>query len=128
MDEVSITGEDAFIALTSLWPKVDFRSTRFWGSQGHAEDACSEGGGRGGNVLVSEPGSLTVTRPAGVVVGAEGKLGAVSIEARPPELGVWLPRRGGRSVGADEFVVVWKDAGRYNWRPNAGLEFSQRRP
>ena len=39
-------------------------------------------------MLLSEPDSLTITGPAGVVVGAKGKLGAVSIEARPPELGV----------------------------------------
>ena len=38
-------------------------------------------------MCVSELGSLTVTGPAGVVVGAKGKLGAVSIEAGPPELG-----------------------------------------
>ena len=68
-----ITGEDAFIAQTPLRPVGDFRSTRFWGSQGHVEDTFSEGGGRGGNVLLSEPGSLTVTGLAGVVVGAKGK-------------------------------------------------------
>ena len=43
-DEVSITGEDAFIAQAPLWPVGDFRSTRFLGSQGHVEDTCSEGG------------------------------------------------------------------------------------
>ena len=77
-----ISGVDAFITQAPLWLVGDFQSTRFWGSQGHVEDTCSEGGGRGGNVLLSEPGSLTITGPAGVVVRAEGKLGAVSIEAR----------------------------------------------
>ena len=49
VDEVSITGEDAFIAQAPLRPKVDFRSIRFWRCQSRVEDTCSEGGGRGGN-------------------------------------------------------------------------------
>ena len=71
------------MAQATLRPEVDFWSTRFWGSQGQSEDIGAEGGGRGGNVLLSELGSLTVTGLAGVVVGAERKLGAVSVEARP---------------------------------------------
>ena len=62
-----------------------------------------------GNGLVSEPGSLTVTRPAGVVVGAEAKLGAVSEEeARLPELGVGQARAGYPEVeaGASELTSM----------------------
>ena len=40
--------------------------------------------------MVAEPGmgSLTVTRPTRMLVGAETKLSAVSEEARPQEFGV----------------------------------------
>ena len=88
VDEVSIPGQDAFMAPTSLLAKVDFRSTRFWDSQGQVEDIGAEGGARGGTTLVSEPGSLTINGPARMVVGVKDKLGAVSEEARSPEFGV----------------------------------------
>ena len=65
-------------------------------------------------MLVSELGSLTVTRPATVVVGAKGKLGAVSVEAGPPELGVGirspLDAKTGypeSEVGASEQTSTW---------------------
>ena len=67
---------------------------------------------------MSELGSLTVIGLAGVMVGAKGKLGAVSkTEAGSPELGVGQAKAGYSEVevGASELTSicctpVWKDA------------------
>jgi len=80
-----ISGEDAFIAQVPLRSDGDFGNARSRGRLGHLEDGCPEGGG---NLLVSEPGSLTVTGLARVVIGAEGKLGTVSVEVGPQKFGV----------------------------------------
>ena len=59
--------------------------------------------------MVSEPGSLTVTEPAGVMIGAKEKLGAVSeTEARSPELGVGQAKAGYSEVevGASELTSM----------------------
>ena len=73
----SIPGEDVFIEPIPLWSSTAIRNTRFRGSEGHLEDSCRDGGG---NLLVAGPGSLTVTGPTRVEVGAKGKLGAVAVE------------------------------------------------
>ena len=60
--------------------------------------------------MVAEPGigSLTVTRPTRVVVGAEEKFGAVSREAGPPKFGVGQSscRGTGEEVGATELASM----------------------
>jgi len=45
--------------------------------------------------------------PVRVVVGAEGKLGTVSVETRPPELGVGKVSYPEAEVGASEQTVSW---------------------
>ena len=58
--------------------------------------------------MVSEAGSLTVTRPTGMEVGAVDKLGAVSAEARPLEFGVGQASRGStkKEFGAVELTSM----------------------
>ena len=68
----SIPGEDVFIEPVPLWSSTAIRNTRFRGSEGYLEDSCRDGGG---NVLVVGPGSLTVTGPTRVEVGAKGSIG-----------------------------------------------------
>ena len=41
--EVSIPSQDAFMTPASFQPEVDFRSTRFWDSQGGTETVVTEG-------------------------------------------------------------------------------------
>jgi len=110
-NRVSIRGQDAFMAPASFRPEVDFRSTRFWDSQGGTETVVTEGGVRGGNSLVAEPGmgSLTITGSTGEVVGAESdELGAVSGTAGPPGFGVGQSfcRGTGGEVGAAELTSM----------------------
>ena len=65
-----------FITPRPLRSGTGFGDTGYRSSEGHLEDNCSGGG----NLEVTEPGmgSLTVTGPTGVEVGAKGKLGAVA--------------------------------------------------
>ena len=73
------TGEEsALITPRPLRSSADFGDTRSRSSEGHLEDSCTEGGSL--HVAAPGMGSLAVTGPAGVEVGAKGKLGAVATE------------------------------------------------
>ena len=81
-EEEGISGGDAFVTSAPLQSGRDFGDARLRGSQGHLEDGCSGGGE---NLLVAEPGSLAVTGPAGVVVGAKGR----AVAGPVPEQECW---------------------------------------
>ena len=72
-----------FITPRPFQSGTGFRDTGYQSSEGHLEDNCTEGG----NLSVAGPGSLTITGSTGVEVGANGKLGAVAVEADLLEFG-----------------------------------------
>ena len=73
----STDGEGAFVTSRPLRSSTGFSDTRYRSSEGHLEGNCAEGG----NLLVAEPGSLTITGPVGVEVGAKGR--AVAVDSGP---------------------------------------------
>ena len=72
----STDGEGALITPRPLRSSTDFGDTRSRSSEGHSEDSCSGGGSL--HVTAPGMGSLSVTGPVGVKVGAKDKFGAVA--------------------------------------------------